>query len=224
GALAGLDLLGDGLRLVDRDGVGLLGGLAGLGLELGAAGGRGVHADHLAEGVDQRAARVTRLDVRVGLDQPGQLLAVGAGPFVRRGDALVQGGDRARRDRRGTALAARVAQRGHGVAGLHAGGVAQVGGGEGGRVRQLVDRGHPAGGGPRAPPDRAGEDQPALVVSPRWRRRRAGITGPTGSGRIALPVLRPIFRTVRVIGLAHGCRPQLTAAVRLRLFRYVLRI
>src|SRR6185312_16960283 len=85
-ALARLDLLGDGLRVVDRNGVGLRGGLAGLGLELGAAGSRGVHADHLAEGVDQRAARVTRLDVRVGLDQPAQLLAVGAGPLVRRGE------------------------------------------------------------------------------------------------------------------------------------------
>src|SRR6185437_14028127 len=140
-ALAGLDLLGDGLRVVDRDGVGLDGGgLAGLGLELGAAGGRGVHADHLAVGVDQRAAGVARLDVRVGLDQPGQLLAVGAGPIIRRGDALVQGGDRAGGDRRGAALAARVAQRGHGVASLHAGGVAQVGGGEAGRVLQLDHR------------------------------------------------------------------------------------
>ena len=67
---ARLDLLGDGHRLVDRDRVGLL-ARGGLALELEARGGRGVDPDHLAVGVDQRAARVARLDGRVGLDQPG---------------------------------------------------------------------------------------------------------------------------------------------------------
>src|SRR5580693_2029335 len=76
GGGARLDLLGDGHRLVDRDRVRLGGGGGrGLALSLVAGAGGGVHPDHLAVGVDQRTARVAGLDGRVGLDQPGQLLA-----------------------------------------------------------------------------------------------------------------------------------------------------
>ena len=70
---------------------------------------------------------------------PRQLLA-GAGQLVRRGDRLVQGGDRASGDRRGAALAARVAEGDHAVTGLDAGGVAEAGDGEAGCVLQLNHR------------------------------------------------------------------------------------
>ena len=138
GGGAGLDLLGDGHCLVDRDRV-RLGGRRGLALRLVAGARGGVHPDHLAVGVDQRTARVTGLDGRVGLDQPGQLLA-DAGQLVRRGDRLVEGGDRPGRDRGGSALALGVAQGGHTVAGLHGGGVAQAGGGQPGGALQLQHR------------------------------------------------------------------------------------
>ena len=81
------------------------------GLDLGRRG-RGVDADHLPGGVDERAAGVAGLDVRVRLDQPGQVLGRAAA-LVARGDRLVQGGDRAGGDRRGAALAAGVAERDH---------------------------------------------------------------------------------------------------------------
>ena len=63
-----------------------------------------------------------------------------AGPLVRCGDRLVQGGDRARGDRRSAALAPGVAERGHAVTRLDRGGVAQAGDGEAGRVLQLDHR------------------------------------------------------------------------------------
>ena len=126
GRLARLDLLGDGQRGVDRDRVALRRGpvrRAGRSRGPGARGpeaaaeaaaeaavpgpaelvvrrGRGVDADDLAVRVHQRAARVAGLDVRVGLDQPGELLG-GAGGLVGGGDRLVERGDRARPRPRG---------------------------------------------------------------------------------------------------------------------------
>src|SRR5262249_21316735 len=60
GRRAGLDLVGDRDRLVDRyrKGLGRL-GLPALELEPGGAGARGIDADHLAGVADQRAAGVT---------------------------------------------------------------------------------------------------------------------------------------------------------------------
>src|SRR5262245_34579620 len=70
GGGARLDLVGDRLGLVDGDSE----GLRLLALELRPLRGRGVDADDLPGGVDERAARVTRLDTRVVMDEPGQLL------------------------------------------------------------------------------------------------------------------------------------------------------
>src|SRR5229473_5390781 len=104
----------------------------------------------------------------------------------------------------------------------------RLGGGGGCPRRNTVQAAkQPARGGARRERDRAGEDQPALVVPPRWRWRRlagktrpeittwvAGPAGETRSGHIALPVLRMVW----VVSLAHGSRPQLAAAVRHRPF------
>ena len=65
--VAVLDLLGDVERVLDRDGVAL--GLA-------PAGGGGGDADDLTLVVEERAAGVAADDVRVGLDQAGEVLAV----------------------------------------------------------------------------------------------------------------------------------------------------
>ena len=89
------DLAGDGQRPVDRD------------REAGAAAafadrravGRGVHADDLALGVCQRAARVTGDDRRVGLQHAVQVLG-GARALVAGLDRLIQAGDVAGHDGR----------------------------------------------------------------------------------------------------------------------------
>ena len=97
-------LLGDGDGGVDRDGVSL--GARGLEREAGR-GGR-VHSEHFACGVDERAARVTRLDVGVDLDQPGQVLRIST-VLLGRGDRLVKGRDRAAGDAGRPSDTARVA-------------------------------------------------------------------------------------------------------------------
>ena len=82
---AGLDALGHRQGGADRDGVGL-GRAAGAG---GPGRGGGVHADDLAVGVDQGAARVTGLDVAVHLDEAVEVLRVAA-TAVAGGDRLVE--------------------------------------------------------------------------------------------------------------------------------------
>ena len=59
--------------------------------------GRGVHADHLPGGVDQRPARVAGADGGVGLDQTAEPLSVAAAG-VACGDRLVERGDHAAGD------------------------------------------------------------------------------------------------------------------------------
>src|SRR5580692_6398888 len=131
--VARLDLVADRERVVDRDRERI--GLLRL-LELHRVGRRGVDADHLAGGVDERPARVPRLDRSVVVDQPSQLLGR-ARALVRGGDRGVEGCYLAVRDRRCAALAFRVAERDHfladrggvGVAELHclqAGGALQL--------------------------------------------------------------------------------------------------
>src|ERR1700733_11025137 len=131
--VARLDLVADRKRVVDRDRERI--GLLRL-LELHRVGRRGVDADHLAGGVDQRPARVPRLDRSVVVDQAGQLLGR-ARALVRGFDRFVERGYLAGGDRRRAALALRVAERDHlladrggvGVADLHglkAGGALQL--------------------------------------------------------------------------------------------------
>ena len=72
GRLPGLDLLGQGKRLIYGDGIALgAGGVLGTDeLELEGGRRRSVDSDNLAARVDQRAAGITGLDVGVGFDQP----------------------------------------------------------------------------------------------------------------------------------------------------------
>ena len=79
--------------------------------------GRGVHADDVAVGVDERAAGVAGLDRRRDLDHAVQRLGVAAAA-VAGGHLLVERGDRADVDGRGAAPAAGVADRDDGVADL----------------------------------------------------------------------------------------------------------
>src|SRR5580704_8639910 len=120
--LARLYLVADRERVVDRDRERI--GLLRL-LELHRVGGRGVDADHLAGGVDQRPARVPRLDRSVVVDQPGQLLRR-ARALVRGGDRFVERGYLAGGDRRRAALALRVAERDHLLADRGGVGVAEL--------------------------------------------------------------------------------------------------
>src|SRR6185312_1045004 len=83
----GDDLLRDRERLADPDRVAVARARA----EDEAARGSRVHADHLAGAVQQRAARVARLEVRVRLDQAGQALR--AAGIVADDDRLVDAGD-----------------------------------------------------------------------------------------------------------------------------------
>ena len=99
----------------------------------------GVDADHLTGGVGERSARVTRLDVGVGLDQAGQVLRVGAG-LVGRGDRLVQAGYLAGGEARRTAHSSGVADADHLVADRDLGRVTGLGGLQAGGVLQLQYR------------------------------------------------------------------------------------
>ena len=132
--LAGADLLGDRHGLVDGDGIALVA----LRLEREAGGRRGVDPDHLAGAVDQGSSGIARLDVGIGLDQAGELLAravaVVLGP-----DRLPQVGDVAVGADRHPADPSGVAQPHYGVAHLHPGRVADGRRLEGGSALQLDD-------------------------------------------------------------------------------------
>src|SRR6202167_3404984 len=131
--VARLDLVADRERVVDRDRERI--GLLRL-LELHRVGRRGVDADHLAGGVDQRPARVPRLDRSVVVDQAGQLLGR-ARALVRGSDRFVERGYLAGGDRRRAALALRVAERDHLLADRGGVGVAELHGLKAGGALQL---------------------------------------------------------------------------------------
>ena len=90
--LAGLDLVGEGARSVDRDRV----RVARAGRpEREARRGGGVHPDHLALAVQERAAGVAGLERCARLDQSGQPCV--AALVVTDRDRLGEAGDRAGR-------------------------------------------------------------------------------------------------------------------------------
>ena len=138
-ARTGLDRLRDGERGVDRDGEAL--GPRGLAvvLERGPGRGRGVHPEHVARGVDQRAARVSGLNVGVGLDEAAQLLRR-AVTVVTGGDRLVQRSHGPARCAGGPAGAAGVADADNVLADGHVRRVAEGRGLQARGVVQLQDR------------------------------------------------------------------------------------
>ena len=75
---------------------------------------RGVHPDHQSVQIDQRSARVARVDGGVGLDETGQVL--GLSVVVLRGQRPVLGGDDPLGDRGSTGQGQRVADGQHRVA------------------------------------------------------------------------------------------------------------
>ncbi len=83
----------------------------------GAGAGGGVHADHLAAAVDERAAGVALLDRRIGLEHAVQALGR-VGALIAGLDRLVERLDGALRGRRQAAPAAGVAEREHRLADL----------------------------------------------------------------------------------------------------------
>ena len=130
--------MGEVQRLVNRDRERLGGGRSRAELG-GSARPGGVDADHLAVGVGERATGVARLDRRVGLDEPGQLLG-GAGPFVAGGDRPAQAGDPAGGDRGGAVAAERVADGDDLVADAHLRRVAEARGRQARGALQLQHR------------------------------------------------------------------------------------
>src|SRR5271167_3496821 len=84
-ALLFADLAGDRLHLIDWDREPLIG----RGLELEGRRRGGVHAEDFARAVDERPARVARLQIGAQLDQAAEML-LGVVKLVTRGDRLVE--------------------------------------------------------------------------------------------------------------------------------------
>ena len=98
---------------------------------------RGVHPDHAAGGVEQRPSGVARLERRVRLDEPGELL--GAAVLGRGGDRPAEAGDRPATPV-SDAGAARVPDRAHRLADGEAGRLAGPNGREAGSAPELEHR------------------------------------------------------------------------------------
>src|SRR5947209_14080519 len=95
-AVAGRDVVRDRQGIVDRD---READARRAHLEVAVDGGGGVHADHLAVGVDERPTGIARFDRRVDLNEAVQRLEAAAG-IAAGGDGLVETGHTSRAGRR----------------------------------------------------------------------------------------------------------------------------